>query len=245
MYVFGPGIITAIPQGATPTPVNVGMAEEISYDESYTVKSKFGGYRRAIAIGAGEIKATGKVKMARLSSSAMAAVLYGVPLTPGQMTSAYGESHAVPSGGGIVTATNGATFGQDLGPVYALTGLPLTRVAAAPTVGEYSLGALGAYTISAADGLAVIFLNYTYTVTTGYSIPLGNPLQGPTVTFGLNIMATDPATNKIGTFQIYNAVASKFGVATKQSDFASPDFDYECYAAGGGQYGQWNFPDMA
>ena len=68
MYIFGSGVITATINNVTnPTPLNIGLAQEISFDESYTTKTLYGQYRRPVAIGAGEIKATGKIKAARFS----------------------------------------------------------------------------------------------------------------------------------------------------------------------------------
>ena len=90
----------------------------------------------------------------------------------------------------------------------------------------------------------LISYNYT-TTTTGFSLAIGNPLLGPTQTFGLNIMCTDPTNNKVGTYQIYNAVIAKFAMATKLSDFAMPEYDYEAFANASNQFGQWNFPDPA
>jgi hypothetical protein len=248
MYIFGSGVITAtVNNVANPTPLNIGLAQEISFDESYTTKTLYGQYRRPVAIGAGEIKATGKIKAARFSASIMGALLYGKPVTAGQITTAFAEAASVPASTPFtVSVVNSTTWTADQGVTYAATGFPLTAVAGPPTVkGEYSVAA-GVYTFDSADTGAALLISYNYSVTgSGFSIAIGNPLLGPTQSFGLNLMTTDPVTNKNGTFQIYNAVIAKFALATKLSDFAMPEYDYEAFANASNQFGQWNYPDPA
>jgi hypothetical protein len=248
MYIFGAGVITAtLNNVVNPTPLNIGLAQEISFDESYTTKTLYGQYRRPVAIGAGEVKATGKIKAARFSASIMAALLYGKPVTAGQTTTAFAEAGTIPaSTPWTVTVINSTTWTQDQGVQYASTGFPFTRVASAPTKGQYSVAA-GVYTFSTTDASTAVLISYNYTTvaTVGFSIAIGNPLLGPTQTFGLNIMTTDPVTNLVGTFQLYNAIIAKFALGTKLSDFAMPEYDYEAFANASNQFGQWNFPDPA
>ena len=250
MYIFGSGVITATinnAPGGVATPLNIGLAQEISFDESYTTKTLYGQFRRPVAIGAGEIKATGKIKAARFSASVMGALLYGKPVTPGQVTTAFAEAASVPASTPFtVTVANSATWTADQGVLDAVTGFPFTHIGAGtPTTGQYSVAA-GAYTFAAADTGKALLISYNYTTTTsGFSLSIGNPLLGPTQTFGLNVMCTDPVTNLVGTYQIYNAVIAKFAMATKLSDFAMPEYDYEAFANASNQFGQWNFPDPA
>jgi hypothetical protein len=162
------------------------------------------------------------------------------------MTTAFAEAASVPASTPFtVTVVNSATWTADQGVQDAVTGFPLTRVAATPATGQYSVAA-GVYTFASADTGKAVLISYNYsTTTTGFSLAIGNPLLGPTQTFGLNIMCTDPVTNKVGTYQIYNAVIAKFALATKLSDFAMPEYDYEAFASASNQFGQWNFPDPA
>jgi hypothetical protein len=249
MYIFGSGVITATVNnapGGIATPLNIGLAQEISFDESYTTKTLYGQYRRPVAIGAGEIKATGKIKAARFSASVMGALLYGKPVTVGQVTTAFAEAAAVPASTPFtVTVANSTTWTADQGVQDAVTGFPFTRVASAPATQQYSVAA-GVYTFASADTGRALLISYNYTsVALGFNISIGNPLLGPTQSFGLNIMTTDPVTNKTGTFQVYNSVIAKFAMATKLSDFAMPEYDYEAFANASNQFGQWNFPDPA
>ena len=247
MYVFGPGVITVTPANVTnPTPYNVGYAQEISYEESFTNKAVYGTFRRALAIGAGTIKATGKVKAVRWSISAMAALLYGVAPTVGQTTTAIAEAQTVPAVSTYtVTVNNAATYSQDQGVVYAATGAPLKRVASVTTAGQYSVNtSTGVYTFYSGDANAKVQITYNYTVSaSGYSLLGSAQLLGPTVTFGLNIAVSDPTNSNVGTLQVFNAVVSKWSFATKLEDFDMPEFDYEAYANAAGNGYQWNTVD--
>ena len=70
MYIFGSGVITATINNrlAHPRPRSTsGSRKRSASTRVYTTKTLYGQYRRPVAIGAGEIKATGKIKAARFS----------------------------------------------------------------------------------------------------------------------------------------------------------------------------------
>lgn len=254
MLIFGPGTVTFTPNNVTnPTPYTVGMAQEISYEEASTLKPVYGQNRRALAVGAGTIKSTGKIKVARFSISAMNWLLYGVAPAVGSTATSINQSVAIPSTpyqmipGTQYTVPGSGTWSADLGVTYVATGKPLTRVTTPSAAGQYSVSA-GTYTFYSADTGLSVYLTYNYTLAaTGYSSLLGgNPLLGPTVSFGLNITATDPTNNAQGTFQVYNAVISKASLLqTKLEDFSMPEYDYEAFVNAAGNIGSWNTPDIS
>ena len=57
MYLFGSGALIGTPQGTNQTPINFGLIQELTYDETATTKPLYGQGRRALAIGAGTITA--------------------------------------------------------------------------------------------------------------------------------------------------------------------------------------------
>ena len=79
MYLFGSGALIGTPSGTNQTPVNFGLIQELTYDEASTTKPLYGQGRRALAIGAGTIKATGKAKMAKISGLAIGALFAARP----------------------------------------------------------------------------------------------------------------------------------------------------------------------
>ena len=247
MFVFGSGVLIGTPSGANPTPVNFGLVQDVTFDESTTLKQLYGQNRRAVAVGAGTIKTSIKAKVAKISALALGSLYYGVTPVLGQIGAIFGESAAVPATPFAITVANSATWVTDQGVVAAATGLPLTRVAsgATPTTGQYKVTA-GVYTFAAADTLLTMLISYNYTVTaSGSKILVGNPLLGPIISFGALLYFTDPTTGLTGNLQLYNCVMSKFTFGTKLEDFVMPDFDAECFANAAGNMYQWNFPDAA
>ena len=244
MYIFGSGAVIITPSGANQTPVNIGLVQEVSIDETTELKELFGQGNRALAVGAGTIKATGKAKVARVSGLAMASLLYGVTPTTGQTATSFAEAGTIPAVSTYtVTVANSATWTVDQGVVYAATGLPFKRVASAPTVGQYSVSA-GIYTFAAADANAKVLISYNYTVAaTGQNIPIASRLIGSSINFSLNLYGQDPTNGAGYSLQLYNCVASKLGFQTKLTDFTIPEFDFMYYANAAGAVGQWNFGD--
>lgn len=245
MYVFGSGALIGIPPGANPTPINLGLVQDVTYDETATLKELYGQNRRALAVGAGTIKTSVKAKMARISGKAWGQFFYGQAPVLGQTASVVGEAGTVPTTPFQVTVANSATWVTDLGVINAATGLPLTRVASAPITGQYSVTA-GVYLFAAADVATAVLISYTYTVAaTGANILVANPLLGITQSIQLNLYTVDPTTGLGLSLQIYNAVAEKLMFGTKLEDFAIPEIDFKCYVNGAGNLARWSFADAA
>jgi hypothetical protein len=247
MYLFGSGVAYVTPQGANPTPVNIGLLQEITYDESSSLKSLFGQYRRAIAVGAGTIKTTVKAKFARISGLMLSAAYYGTALVAGQVATAVAEAATIPTTPYQVTVANSATWTQDQSVVFTTTGLPLKRVASGPITGQYSVSA-GVYTFAAADTGKGVLISYNYSIAgSGQQLTIGNPLLGQTVSFALNLTGYDPTVASGGngvTLQLNNCVASKLSLGTKLEDFTIPDFEAEAYVNPANVMGLWSFPDI-
>jgi hypothetical protein len=74
------------------------------------------------------------------------------------------EAGTIPAAPGpyTVTVAKAAAWTGDGGVVFALTGVPLVKVAAAPAAGQYAVAA-GVYTFNAADAAKQVTINYTVT----------------------------------------------------------------------------------
>jgi len=243
MFKFGSGVMTVTPAGANPTPLNIGLLQEGSVEVAQETKALYGQYRDPLAIGAGTRKWTGKAKIARFSGAVINALMFGAVMAAGMTTTAY-EAQAVPgSVSYAVTVANSATFTADQGVIYAATGLPMKRVAAAPAAGQYTVAA-GVYTFAAADASAALVIAYNYTVAgSGQNIVIPQSLIGPTLYFGLNFTSVDPTNSAVFTGQFNACVATKWSYGTKLADFAIPEFDWTMAANAAGSVGQLNFPD--
>ena len=158
------------------------------------------------------------------SSDASKAVLMSYTHTK----TATAEAHTVPNPvAQTVTATNGASFANDLGVKYALTGVPLgCIIAGSEATGFYSVNSTtGVYTFAAGDAAAVVALNYAYTAASGKTITITNNLMGDSIYFMmvLNVIFEGNAAQ----LHMVKAFATKWEFSTKQDEFVVPGWEGE------------------
>jgi hypothetical protein len=244
MFVFGSGVLIGTPAGGSP--INFGLAQEVTLNVQTNTKALYGQYNFPVAIGSGTKKMTGKAKMARISGQALGSLFFGLTPGVGAVQTQFGETTAIPSASPYTYSTvNHAAFVADQGVVYASSSLPLKQVASNPALGQYSVSG-GVYTFSSADAGANVLISYTYTAaTSGESIVINSQLIGPSITFSANLFASDPTTGKQFSVWLYNCVAEKLSFGTKVEDFLVPELDFQCFANAAGQVCQFNFGDAA
>jgi hypothetical protein len=244
MFVFGSGVLIGTPQGGSP--INFGLAQEISLNISATTKALYGQSNFPLAIGLGTRKMTGKAKLARISGQALGSLFFGISPSVGGSQTQFGEATSVPSSSPYTyTVTNHSTFVSDQGVIYAASGLPFKQVASNPSTGQYSESG-GVYTFSSGDAGAAVLISYVYTVAaSGESLVVASTLIGPSANFSANLFASDPTTGKQFSMLLYNCVADKLAMGTKLEDFMIPELDFQCYANAAGQVCQINFGDAA
>jgi len=245
MFVFGSGVLIGTPQGGTP--INFGLAQEVSLNIATTTKALYGQNNFPVAIGAGTRKMTGKAKLARISGQALGNLFFGISPSAGGAQTQFGEATAVPTSSPYTYSTTfHSAFVADQGVVYASSGLPLKQVGSAPTTGQYAVSGGGVYTFAAGDTGAAVLISYTYSVSTsGESIAVSSQVIGPSITFSANLFASDPTTGKQFSLLLYNCVAEKLAFGTKLEDFMVPELDFQCFANAAGQVCQLNFGDAA
>ncbi len=245
MYSFGTGILlgtrTDIPNA---TPVNFGLVQEVTIEETATIKELHGQFQRAIVEARGTIKTTGKAKVARISGLAFAHLFYGVTPTAGQLATAFAEAGTIPASSPYtVTVLNAGGFVDDNGAVYLSTGLPLTKVASAPGAGQYSV-ASGAYSFNAADAGKAVLVSYTYSMNgSGHKFTVTNQLLGTTPTFQAQFYTT--FQNQAVSLKLNNCTSTKLSFKTKLEDFVMPEFDFSCYADAAGNVMTWSFAEVS
>ena len=245
MYSFGSGVLIGTRTDVlNATPVNFGLVQEVTIEESATVKELYGQFQHPIAIARGTVKTTGKAKVARISGLSFANLFYGVQPQAGQLATAFAEAATVPAASPFtVVPANGASFADDLGVLYAATGLPLARVAGAPSAGQYGLAA-GAYTLAAADAGKALLLNYTYQLAgSGQSFPVMNQLTGTTPTFAAQFFTT--FNGQAVSLKLRACTSSKLSFGTKLEDFVVPEFDFSCFADATGTVMSWSFSEAS
>jgi hypothetical protein len=248
---FGPGIVivtrTDLP---TPVPVNVGYAQELTIDFTGTTKELYGQNQFPLVQARGTIKATGKIKAATISGVAWNNVFFGQTLSAATgFAWNIAESHSIPTTPFTVTATNGATFDADLGVTYNATGLPLQRVASAPTTGQYTVNTTtGVYTFAAADTGLTVLLTYTNTITmaTSQSLTIANKQIGVTPTFQLDFYTSlNQPTALPFAVRLFACVGGKLALATKLEDFLMPEIDFGFFANASGNVFEAVFPQIS
>ncbi len=245
MYSFGSGVLlgtrTDIPNA---TPVNFGLVQDVTIEETATIKELTGQFQRPVAIARGTIKTTGKAKVARISGMAFANLFYGVTPAAGQLATSFAEAGTVAATSPFTYAVaNAATFADDDGVVYATSGLPLTRVASAPAAGQYSVSA-GVYTFNSADSGKAVLVTYTYTVSgTGQKFTVTNQLLGTTPTFQALFYTT--FQGQAISLKLNNCTSSKLSFQTKLEDFTMPEFDFSCFADASGNVMTWSFTEAS
>lgn len=239
---FGPGILIARRLDIANGPnINIGYANEFSFDLAGNTKQLFGQNQYALVAARGTVKSTGKFKAAVISGIALNAVFFAGSLASGGDQWVIDEAATVPAASGpyTVTVAGAATFVADLGMRYTATGLPLQRVTAgSEVVGKYSVNeATGVYTFAAADASAALLITYEKQLTgSGQSLTLLNQAIGVTPTFALYYYTNlNQPTAKPFVTTIYSCVSSKLAMAFKLEDFMMPELDFDIFADASGK----------
>lgn len=244
MKVFGAGEFFGIPLFdalgniiANPTPVRVGTMQEMGLDLSGDIKELFGQNQFAVEVARGKTKLDGKVKGATINAATLDSLFLGQGRTAGTQDDVVADTvgWVVPAGGPYTvapTVPNSGTIAEDLGVTDA-NETPLTKVASAPSAGQYSYAA-GVWTFAAGDAGATVFVSYRYSFTNpkAQKIVITNPAMGAAASFGVRMVCK--YAGKRCLVVLNKVVASKLSfLSTKQDDFNIPEFDFAAQAFGG------------
>lgn len=244
MITFGAGVLFGTPlydatgtAVAVPSPVQFGILQGVTVDESWETKSLYGADQFPVAVGRGKGKVQLKAQAANFNAQLVNTFLYGVTVASSYET-IYNDltGTAVPTSPYKVTAAppSTGTVVADLGVTSAINGVPYTRVASSPTGGQYSFGT-GAWTFASQDQGKTVFINYVYsanTPTSGRSINVTNTPMGL-----MPIFAVDLATQYMGKTMYVrypNCIASTFTRSYKNDDFSIPEFTIDAFADSAG-----------
>lgn len=231
---FGSGLLFATNLAANSTPVQFGTLQDVTLDISRTLKELYGQAQFPVAVGAAQQKITGKAKVGQVNGRLYNDLFFGGTMATGQTLLVYQEAGTIPATTTYtVTVSGSANFVDDEGVLYAATGLPFTKVASAPTQGQYSVAA-GVYTFAAADASAAVLISYTKTsATAGNTITVGNPLQGVQPTF--SIVVSRQYNGQQEAFKLWSCIASKLSVPTKMADWGITEIDFTAFADSAGR----------
>lgn len=229
MLHFGLGQVALIPSGANPTPVPVALLTDVKLDVSLK-EVAFNGNQQwpvEIALGEGDMKVT--AKNANVNGGTLTALLGGATSAAGAVLGILAELVSAP-GTTTFTAANGATYADDLGLLDLTANKWMTRVAAGPTTGQYTINtATGAYVIAAADQTHNFSLNYGYTsASIGRTTTLNNQLAGTTPLFALacyNAYSIGGSTRYMG-WKFPAVVCPKLSWALNPTKYTEQDLSF-------------------
>lgn len=248
MLNFGTGIMYATATQnsagaavANATPVQFGSLQDISGDFSFEEKTLYGSRQHPIAIGRGKAKFAFKAKVATFTGSVLSSLVFGSTPTTGVKTATLNFAASVPAASTYtitITPPSSGTYVADLGVLLTTTGYPLTKVAATPAAGQYSVSNLGVYTFNLAQASAAVLISYEYSASstsTDSIITITNDLMGQAPMFSANL--TTAYQGKILTVRLNQCLASKFSLPMKNDDFTVPEFDFTAMADASGTVG--------
>lgn len=239
--VFGAGRFYGVPSASNPTPTHFGLTQDISVDFKRSVKELYGFNQLAADVASAELSVSGKVTLGTLNGRLINDLMMGASSNTGQTNWVFGESGTVPSTPYQITVANASGFTLDLGVTNVSTGVPLTRVANSPSTGQYSV-ANGVYTFAAADTTNAVAISYLYTTTGGQTVTMTNQPMGKTGNFQA-ITETLWGTEKT-VLQLYNCMATDWGMATKINDYTKPTFGFMAGTDATGTLGIMSFAEV-
>lgn len=237
-YMFGSGLLWGTPQQdasgnaiSNPTPVLFGTMQDVSVDMSFDLKELYGQTQFPVALGRGKGKIEGKAHIASINGAMLNSIFYGQTMNSGGLADVHDTTGAaIPGTPYQITPTvpNSGTWSADLGVRHA-DGTALTRVASAPTTGQYSVAA-GVYTFAAADTGVTVYIDYqyTYTSTTAKNSNVASLVMGYAPAFRADLQI--PYAGKQLVLTLYWCIGSKISFATKLDDFTIPEFDFSAAA---------------
>ena len=211
------------------TPVRIMGMQEASLEFSGELKKFHGQNKYAIAVAQGKVDVNGKVKGALVNGLALNNMFFGQTLTAGTMKALYADTTGslIPATPFTITVTppSSGTISEDLG-VIGDDGIPLVKVASAPTTGQYSVAG-AVYTFAAADTGRKVYISYayTYTLASAKRISLSNLAMGYMPTFKAHYLTS--FQGKRALVVLANVIAPKLSMfAGKNDDFSVPEIEY-------------------
>lgn len=239
MFLFGSGILWGTPLSdasgaaiANPTPLIFGTLQDTELDFKFELKQLHGQNQFAVAVGRGKGSVSGKSKLADIRAGFLETLVFGASGVSGLTSMVYDTvGSAVPGTPYQVTVAppNSGTFAADLGVIDSTTGRAMTRVAATPAAGQYTVAA-GVYTFAAADTAKVMYISYRYTATstTARRITINNNPMGYAPTFRADFYG--PYQGKSCVLTLNSCISEGIKMTAKNDDFAVPEMGFQAFA---------------
>ena len=213
--VFGTGVL-AIGE------IQVGIVESANIDQKGTLKTLQGGSEFAIASAVTGRTLSGKISFRDLDYALIASLQPGATTTTGSLKAAVNEAGAVTLSVHTKTVANSATFDSNAG-VIGPDGRTMTKVAATPALGQYTVAA-GVYTFNASE-VGTVRISYFYTSASGTTVAVANRLTTVAPTFVLKLFTNDDAGDSFG-IKVYAVTIPSLSIALASEDFSKQDLEW-------------------
>ncbi len=251
MQTFGAGVIIGVPLQlgdgtaiTNPSPIEFGILQEVTCDDSFESKPLYGALQYPFAVGRGKANNMVKAKIANINAELYASFVFGLSLGS-HYEAMYQDltGTTVPTSPYAVTPTS-TTFIADLGvTLNAVLGVPMTRVATGPTGGQYSM-ATGVYTFASQDYGKSVYINYAYqndaAVPTGRLMQVTNQQMGYQPSFELWLMKKYSGKTRMRRY--FNVVCNKMTDAAKNDDWTMYDTEFSIFAGSNGRaFDEWDY----
>lgn len=249
--IFGAGILWGTQkfdaygnQITNSNPIMFGTLQDVSVDISFDTKELHGSngqFPLFIARGKGKVEC--KAKMGTIKGNVFGNLFFGQGSEDGLLTVNYDTIGVfVPSTSPYeITVNHASSFEKDLGVINAVTGLPLVlSTRSIPNQGEYLVDVdTGVYTFSSLDAGLKVFINYSYSATSGGKVnTVVNVPMGYAPTFSVDLYL--PYQGKSFVLSLNNCLASKLSLGTKLDDFTMPELDFSAFADQNGNVLTWS-----
>lgn len=217
-----------------PSPIQFGVLQDVTPDESFELKELYGANKFPVAVAQGKGKMGLKAKFANINAELINTFLYGLTLTD-TYQAIYNDQIGtfVPTSPGNITPTIHGTALRDLGVVSAINGVPYTRVATAPTGGQYTFDSnTGVYGFDPVhDYNKQVFISYAYgdaSVSSGRLLTITNQQMGVQPVFSVDLMTQ--YLGKTVYVRYMQVIATAITRTYKNDDFTIQDFTMSAFA---------------
>ena len=229
--VFGLGALIGekIVSTGVVTPVEFGILQEVSIKFDGSTKKLQGQSAFPADVARTGLGISWTAKAADIRGGLLNDLFFNGTVTTGQVRLIRNELGDAVTGNQYTVAQT-ALFKEDLGVKYKVSKNPLTRVAATPGVGEYSVTVAGVYSFNTADTDADVgvYITYTYTAATGKTVKITNPLMGDVPTFAMHLF--QPYKLKEVYWKLNRNIFKSLDWAGKNEDYTIPGLEGEAYA---------------
>lgn len=215
------------------TPQKFGVLQDVSVDFNFDVKMLHGQLQFPVDVARGKASIKCKAKFGKYSGALFNDLFFGQTLTKGTATDVFTDKAGsmIPAGAPYtitVTAPMAGTVTEDLS-VTGADGVQYSKVAAAPTTGQYTYAA-GVFTFASADQGKLVYIDYkyTYALPGAKTIAVLNQEMGYTPEFRVEL--SQKFKGKPLTFTFPKAVSSKLMSPGKNDDYNIPEFEFEVFA---------------